>query len=201
MRQNCPSTRSRSLRTFDSARARPSRSRMEAAGIEPASRDVSVPASTCVVAELLLAGVDARRQASAPASPTVSRRCGNRATPHRHSPLPRRTGRRGQRPGTGRLFRRPLPSCDWQLWLSQVFNEASWNLGTRPKGPGPEGPNASTPQLVRSNPVRPRMSIGLCPCIISADPAGAKRDLPTRPAWRSRRCGEAGPPGRRGRPA
>ena len=44
---------------------------MEAAGIEPASRDVSEGASTCIVDRLIFAGTDSDRQDSATASSEV----------------------------------------------------------------------------------------------------------------------------------
>jgi len=131
---------------------------MEAAGIEPASRDVSVPASTCVVAVLDLAW--RARGDTIPSSP---------ARPDLAAPV---TGPlRGGQPasdvsptlagaGRGRVafIRQPLPEAYWQLKVSQGFNEATWNLGTPP-----------TPQLVRSKPFRPRMKPGVNTSIVSAE--------------------------------
>lgn len=73
-KQPCSACKRRELRRAiphcEKRQSRFPRRRLEAAGIEPASRDVLTPVSTCVVGYLFLAGTDSNRHDSVPASPT-----------------------------------------------------------------------------------------------------------------------------------
>ncbi len=98
---------------------------MEAAGIEPASRDVSVSASTCIVAVLFLAGQTRLRHGSSrPAQPKS--RSGNRATPEQQAHSSSSSQSPRAKPwGTGHSIRQPLPFGYWHVTFSKVFNEAA----------------------------------------------------------------------------
>jgi len=102
---------------------------MEAAGIEPASRDTSAEVSTCVVCWFNLglpAPSDRLRTAQRRDDLTrVSRRLPSRAC---LLSSPRQIA--GVSDGTGHRFRQPLLMCyHWQLKLCQVFYQASWQPG------------------------------------------------------------------------
>ena len=98
---------------------------MEAAGIEPASRDVSMSASTCIVAVLFLAGQTRLRHGSSrPAQPKS--RSGNRATPEQQAHSSSSSQSPRAKPwGTGHSIRQPLPFGYWHVTFSKVFNEAA----------------------------------------------------------------------------
>ena len=98
---------------------------MEAAGIEPASRDTSEEASTCVAVWF-----DLGRQAPSGRLPSVQRRenlaRASRRQPARASLLfaPHRSA--GVVGETGGLFRPPCATVErWQLKFRQVFYQAS----------------------------------------------------------------------------
>jgi len=107
--------------------------RLEAAGIEPASRDVLATASTCVVGGL----ISPRRR------PSDRLRRGQPdvffvgvVTRRLHADAARCLRPRdlaGKVPKTGCLVRQPLPSEDWQVNVSpRCLARPPWNLGTPP---------------------------------------------------------------------
>ena len=161
---------------------------MEAAGIEPASRDVSASASTCVVAVLVSrrSGPPATRSVPAKATGCPVRRTAQLPDSEPAAWRPFRPRRRGQKDGS--LFKRPGPIRDWHVTVrSRCF--------TRPPGTWARHRRFHRPVESSSPPtvLRPASAI-----YTVAPRTWFDKKSPPAPAA-GRLAGPAAPPGR-GRP-
>ena len=119
------------------------RKMVEAAGIEPASRDISARTSTRVVSLLRFARADSDDGIPRSLSRILFRASLSRprtyAIPLCSAHRPSR-----ERTASGGHLRQPLPSEDWQLLCARCFTRPPDNLGA-----------PSSPQPARSNPFAP----------------------------------------------